>query len=370
MTVFKLPDLGEGLEEAEIVHWHVSPGDRIAADQPLVSVETDKAVVEVPAPWTGRVASLFAKTGDMVKVGAPLAEIETGAASDTGTVVGTLGEKKPAPPAATEAQSHAQVSIDHAAHIKAAPAVRAFAHERGVDLASVHGTGPEGAITHADVERASASAPQPAEGFEPLRGARRAMARNMARAGREIVPATVTEEADVSHWPEEPEVTLLAIEAILAAARAEPALNAWFDSKREARRLNSAIDIAVAVDTPDGLIVPVLRTGAHEGQGKLRAELHRLVKAATARTLTREQMADATITLSNFGGLGGLFATLVIVPPQVGILGVGRIRTLPGPEGKPLRFLPLSLTFDHRAVTGGEAARFLSAAKKALETAQ
>ncbi len=374
MTTFMLPDLGEGLTEAEIVHWHVTIGDRIAADQPFVAVETEKAVVEIPAPSPGIVTALFGKPGEIIKVGTPLAEIESQTSVDTGTMVGTLA----APSRATKAASPKQQSIPLPApggfHFKAAPAVRELAQKLGVDLSTVSGTGPGGAITRADVEKAAAGAtispPTVAlpAGWEPLRGVRRAMARKMTEARQSITPATVTEEADVSALPPDGEITHFMVEALIAAVRSEPALNAWFDDKKDARRLNPQIDIGVAVDTPDGLIVPVLRTGAHGSRDALKSELHKLIDGARTRTLTREQMADPTITLSNFGHLGGLFAALVVVPPQVAILGVGRMRESPSVAGgKPRRLLPLSLTFDHRAVTGGEAARFLTKVKAEIE---
>ncbi|MFZ1991143.1 MAG: dihydrolipoamide acetyltransferase family protein [Alphaproteobacteria bacterium] len=372
MTSFKLPDLGEGLEEAEIVHWHVSVGDPIAADQPLVSVETDKAVVEVPSPMSGRIVSLMGKPGDIVKVGAVLAEIEPTEKRDIETIVGMLEPAKEAsrtsspPPAAREHKGP---------RAKAAPAVRALAQELGIDISSVRGTGPVGAIIREDVESVAKLEAQRAKvleaGFEPLRGVRRTMARAMTRAGRSVVPATVTEEANVSHWPHDVEVTLLAVETVVTAAKAEPALNASFDETHEARRLNENIDIGIAVDTSDGLIVPVLRTGKFNGRDSLRAELKRLIEAAHARSLARDEMKDPTITLSNFGGLGGLYASLVVLPPQVAILGVGRIKEWMGPGREVFsRSLPLSLTFDHRAVTGGEAARFLASVKAALESAK
>ena len=205
------------------------------------------------------------------------------------------------------------------------------------------------------------------DGFEALRGVRRAMARSMTRARESVVPATVTEEAAVTQWPPDVEVTLLTIEAVVSAAHAEPALNASFDGEREARRLNSKVDIGIAVDTPDGLIVPVLKTDVFRDRMSLRTELRRLIAGATFRSLKREELLAPTFTISNFGSLGGLFATLVVVPPQVAILGIGRIRDKQSSAETPMRLLPLSLTFDHRAVTGGEAARFITKVRVALE---
>jgi pyruvate dehydrogenase E2 component (dihydrolipoamide acetyltransferase) len=371
MTTFKLPDLGEGLEEAEIVHWHVSQGDRLAVDQPLVSVETDKAVVEIPAPWAGKVAALFGKVGDVVKVGAPLAEIEASSTQDAGTVVGSL-EATPIARGGETSKTAAFSAHPASARVRAAPAVRELAQQVGVDLSSVHGTGPQGTVTRADIELASRDGGEAASAallgsFEALRGVRRAMARSMTRARESIVPATVTEEADISHWPPDAEVTLLAVEAVVSAAHAEPALNASFDGEREALRLNSKVDIGIAVDTPDGLIVPVLRSAAFRDRVTLRVELRRLIEGAMSRSLKREELLAPTISISNFGSLGGLFATLVVVPPQVAILGIGRIRDKQGSAETPMRLLPLSLTFDHRAVTGGEAARFITKVRVALE---
>ncbi len=367
MITFRLPDLGEGLEEAEIVAWHVAVGDHVVADQPLLSVETDKAVVEVPAPHAGRIVALHGAPGTIVKVGEPLVEIEEAAGEDAGAVVGELprGERPPGVAAG-------------AAAVKAAPAVRRRAAELGLDLATVPASGPEGTVTMADLEAAVvARAARPAvagtatvggsAGGEllPLRGVRRAMARTMARAHAEVVPATVVDEADVGRWPEGTDVTLRLVRAIVAGCRAEPALNARFLSEAEGRVLEQRIDLGIAVDLPDGLVVPVLRDVANRTPADLRAGLDRLARDVRARTIPLAELKGATITLSNFGMLGGRFAELVVVPPQVAILGAGRIR-----EGVRLtRFLPLSLTFDHRAVTGGEAARFLQAVIGDLELA-
>lgn len=365
MKTFNLPDLGEGLDEAEIVHWHVSAGDRVTTDQPLVSVETDKAVVEVPAPWPGTIARTYGKPGDTLKVGAPLADYEEGERADAGAVVGRLE----AEPASVEAEPKAAARQPEplqspAAPAKpegqAAPAVRRLARELGVNLGSLTGTGPHGAILRADVEAAAGkSAPVPPQGgdWEPLRGVRRAMARSMT-AALAIPRATVMEEADVSHWPENAQVTLLMVQAMVAALQAEPALNAAFDGEREARLLNRNPAIGIAVDTADGLIVPVLRTAECPDPHDLGRELRRLIEGAHQRSLPPADLRGATVTLSNFGAVGGLFAELVIVPPQVAILGAGRVR-----QG----LLPLSLTFDHRAVSGGEAARFLTILKSHLE---
>ena len=199
MKTFNLPDLGEGLQEAEIVSWHVSPGDRVVADQPLVSVETDKAVVEVPSPYSGRVVELFGADGDIVQVGAPLVAFEDPAAgraaADSGTVV---GEMRASEERAEEATAAARAP---AVGVKATPAVRALARRLGVDLALVAPSSPDGVISAKDVEQAAETLAE-AGPLEPLRGVRRAMALRMAHAHAEVVPATVIDEADVESWLE------------------------------------------------------------------------------------------------------------------------------------------------------------------------
>src|SRR2546429_441849 len=290
MRQFILPDLGEGLEEAEIVTWHVNEGDRVVVDQPLVSLETDKAVVEVPSPWSGRIARLFGGKGDLIKVGAPLVEFAEGTQGDTGTVVGELGQEEKAPRGA-EASAPAPART-----LQVLPAVRALARKLDVDLNLVH--------------------------------------------------------------------------AMASACQAEPSLNAWYNAEAGERRLIKRIDIGIAVDTEGGLIVPVLRNVGERDASDLRAGLDRLRADAAARSIPPEELRGATITLSNFGMIGGRFANLIVVPPQVAIVGAGRIdqRVLVH-NGAPAvrRVLPLSLTVDHRVVTGGEAARFLVALKTDLE---
>lgn len=365
MRQFVLPDLGEGLEEAEIVAWHVNEGDHVVTDQPLVSVETDKAVVEVPAPWSGRIAHLFGSKGDLVKVGTPLVEFTEGTEQDTGTVVGELQDENPsrgveAPAEPTQVRTR-----------QVLPAVRALAHKLDVDLNLVQATGPAGTITRADVERAAKSLVD-AGPAEPLRGMRRAMAQRMAVAHAEVSPASVTDEADVDDWPKGEDITVRLVRAIAVACKAEPSLNAWYNAEAGERRLVRRIDIGIAVDTEDGLIVPVMRNVGERDARDLRAGLDRLRSDAAARSIPSEELRGATITLSNFGMIGGRFANLVVVPPQVAIIGAGRIRQgMVVREDRPSvrRILPVSLTFDHRVVTGGEAARFLVALKSDLEQA-
>lgn len=358
MRVFNLPDLGEGLQEAEIVEWHVKPGDALEADQAMVSMETDKAIVEVPAPFSGKVEKLFGDAGTKIHVGAPLIGFE-GVVADTGTIVGDLATKKAAPPKAAPAPK---------TEVKATPAVRALARSLNVDLATVEATGPGGTATTEDVKRA-ARAPLPAaQGAQ--KGMRATMARNMALAHQEVAAVTVIDDADVDHWPKGTSALARLARAIVAAAKAEPGLNAWYDAKADARTIREEVDLGIAVDLPDGLLVPVLRN-AHRIDDAT-AQLEDLVKKARERTLSPEMLRGATITLSNFGAIGGRYASPMVVPPQIAILGAGRIEKRPvvTKDGSLAahRVLPLSLTFDHRAATGGEAARFLNAVKKDLES--
>jgi len=353
MTTFKLPDLGEGLQEAEIVSWHVSESDHVVADQPIVSVETEKAVVEIPSPQSGRISKLFGEPGDVVPVGSPLVEYEGGESDESESVVGELPREK----------APEKVAVSTGTKVKAAPAVRQLARTLGVDLERVTGSGPQGSVNESDVRQFAGEA-DVSIGGERLSGPRRAMARTMTEAGAAIVSATVTADADVGAWfgSEEPTVRLLL--AMIAGCRAEPALNAWFDPATERRAVHYHMDIGLAVDTPDGLFVPVLRNANGLDTAQLAETVNSLKLQVIERSIERSQLKNPTITLSNFGSLTGRYANLVIVPPQVAILGGGNIsdQVLPVGSQPVIRpVLPLSLTFDHRVVTGGEAARFLRA---------
>ncbi|HZF31958.1 MAG TPA: dihydrolipoamide acetyltransferase family protein [Gammaproteobacteria bacterium] len=367
MTVFKLPDLGEGLQEAEIAAWHVAPDDEVAVDQPLLAVETAKAIVEIPSPRAGKIKRLFGKSGDMLEVGAPLVEFvgadDADAAKpaprDAGTVVGRVEKgneiaRERATPAGRAG----------AAAVKATPAVRALARRLEVDLAVVTPSGPNDTVTARDVERVARIFRELGP-LEPLRGVRRTMARSMAQAHAEVAPVTVNDDADLAAWwPASSELMLRLIRAIAAGCKAEPALNAWFDSRALGRRVLPQIHLGIAVDTPDGLFVPVLRDIGGRSADDLRAGLERLRRDTRARTIPPEEMRGYTFTLSNFGTFGGRYANPIVQPPTVGILGAGRVRDeVVAVDGVPAvhPLLPLSLTFDHRAVTGGEATRFLAA---------
>ena len=357
MKLFKLPDLGEGLQEAEIVQWHVKEGDEVKVDQLLVSVETAKAIVDIPSPFDGRVERLFGKAGDTVHLAAPLVGF-AGDEPDSGTVVGAMQ-------VGAEVVEDAAIGIRHGSSpsFKATPAVRALAHRLGVELAMVTPSGTDGLITTQDIERV-AKILQELGPPEPLRGVRRAMAQNMALAQREVAGVTIIDDADINLWPPDTDVTIRLVRALVAACQAVPELNVWYDGQAATRRLLKTIDVGIAVDTADGLFVPVLRDVANRDGDDLRRGLERMRADVIARRIPPEEMRGNTITLSNFGMIGGRYASPVVMPPTVAILGAGRIRdTVVAIRGAAVvhRVLPLSLTFDHRAVTGGEAARFLNA---------
>lgn len=364
MKIFKLPDLGEGLQEAEIVKWHVAVGDEVKADQPMVSVETAKALVDIPAPYSGKIVKLFGKPGDIAHIGAPLVAFEgEGETPDAGTVVGKVevGEKiiSEAPAAA----------IPVTGGIKATPAVRALARKLNVDLAMVTPTGADGLITAHDVQRAARILAETGP-IEMLRGVRRTMAQNMELANAEVASATIMDDADIDAWPQDTHIMLRLLRALVAGCRAEPALNAWYDSEKVGRWVLKKVDVGIAVDTPDGLLVPVLRNVDSRSPEDLKQALEKLIADARARRVPPEELRANTITLSNYGSIAGRYASPVVLPPTVAILGAGRITKQPVAVDDKLvvhRILPLSLTFDHRVVTGGEAGRFLNAVIADLE---
>ena len=425
MATFNLPDLGEGLAEAEIVRWHVNVGDTVKVDQPMVAVETAKAVVEVPSPYTGKVTALHGKPGDVIATGAPLIEVDTGVgaakpaaaaaskpeakkSADAGTVVGNM------PTSDEELVEHAVAGSDIAVsrdRVRAAPAVRALAKKLGIDLASVPGTGRGGLITVDDVMTKSgqasagtassasstassanvtafkpaasasrsggasaaparAATPPPTGESEKLRGLRRAMHQSMSLARDSVMNCTLFDDADLHDWRKGEDFTIRLLRAIGVAAAAEPALNAWYDGEQQSRRLMPRVDVGMAVDSPDGLLVPVVRDVGNRSAAEVRADVDRLKRTSRDRTVAAEDLRDFTFMLSNFGMIAGRYATPVVVPPAVAILGAGKlshdvVAVMGGIEAH-LR-MPLSLTFDHRCVTGGEAARFLAALIRDLE---
>lgn len=378
MSSFKLPDLGEGLQEAEIREWLVHEGDTVKVDQPLVSVETAKAVVEVPSPRAGRIVKLHGQAGDVVAVGKPLVDFEgeevpaapkaepaTDAIRDTGVVVGAMKQ-------GNEVVAEKATTVGTAAGLKVAPAVRALAHRLNVDLTIITPSGPDGMITAADVQRVHKILTEVGP-LEKLRGPRRAMAMSMSQSRDEVMPATITDDAVLHAWQGKQDLTIRLIRALVAGCRAEPSLNAWYDHVEIGRRLLDKIHVGVAVDTPEGLFVAVLQDVANRSEDSLRAGLEKMKADTKSRSVPAEELRGYTITLSNFGRFGGKYATPVIVPPTVAIVAAGATRDAVVPiDGKPgiAKVLPLSVSFDHRCVTGGEAGRFLAAMIADLQQAR
>lgn len=377
-VTFNLPDLGEGLPEAEIVSWHVTEGQRVEVDQPLLSVETAKAVVDVPSPYSGTIVRLHAKAGDTVQTGKPLVEFDLpsqAAAPESlpnqGMVVGRMATRN------EELVDHAIVGRNRRAtrdreRVRAAPAVRMLAKRLGVELSACQASGRHGLISVDDVlARANLSKSQqrsPAiaglTDADKLRGPRKAMNLSMALSRDEIAMCTIFDDADIDVWKDRGDISIRLIRAIVAGIKAEPALNALFDPAGPSRKLIEPVHLAIAVDTNDGLIVPVLRDVTSQSATQLRAQLDDIKQRTRARTITPEEMRDYTFTLSNFGTVAGRYATPLVVPPTVAILGAGKLQrdVVAGAKSPEIHVrLPLSLTFDHRCVTGGEALRFLAA---------
>lgn len=406
MTVktFNLPDLGEGLPEAEIVNWLVAEGDTVEVDQPMLSVETAKAVVEVPAPYAGRIRKIHAPDGTILPTHSPLVDIDTAAGAedaaepppgkapaaapkaaaddgereDSGTVVGKMMSSDEV---LQDADIAGRSRRRKAGRIKAAPAVRALAKELDVALEDCRPTGRHGRIVADDVRaaagsRASESARHtprlqlPPGQPEPLRGPRRAMAQSMSASRDHVAQCTLFDDADIHYWTPGQDITARLLRAMAAGCQAEPALNGFFDGASMSRQLEERVDVAIAVDTPDGLIVPVIRDVGRKSARELRDDLNRIKQATRERSVKPEDMRDFTLTLSNFGMMAGRYATPVIVPPTIAILGAGGLRhdVVPVMGGiETHKRIPLSLTFDHRCVTGGEACRFLAAVIKDLQ---
>ena len=372
MKTFHLPDLGEGLKEAEIVTWHVAEGERVVTDQPLVSVETDKAVVEVPSPRSGIIGSLNAKEGDLIRVGAVLVEYAEEDMPDSGTVVGSIkSEESPAKESTSNERAMPSPEQDflQEGSTRATPGVRALARRLGIDINDVTPTGRKGNVTASDVNSAGDRLAAGIQG-ERLRGTRRSMAERMSDAHSRVVPAFAADEADVGGWPDGADIMGRVIRAIVVGCQAEPAVNAWFDDRALTVLRHDQVNLGIAVDSEHGLFVPVMQDAGGKSTTELREQLQILVGQVEDRSLSPETLKGATLTYSNFGTLGVRLAQMVVVPPQVAIVGTGQIREAAiAVDGqiKASRVLPVSVAFDHRVVTGGEGARFLRALVGDLE---
>jgi 2-oxoisovalerate dehydrogenase E2 component (dihydrolipoyl transacylase) len=378
-----VPDIGEGLTEVEIVEWLVALGGEVVANEPLVSVETAKAVVEISSPRSGILLHRGGDTGEVLEVGTLLAVI--GAAGETWSGNGSREPAAPAtePAAPNEAGPAAGTPVSRP---RAMPIIRKLARELGVDLAGVTGTGASGQITRDDVRSAAAktaapgvpttSAPTPTEvtDGEPLTGIRRAIARNLVRSWEEIPHATVWGPADGTKLLESRAdaggpLEAYLIEALVPVLDEFPDFNATFDGERLSRA--STIELGVAVDTSAGLVVPVIRDAGGRNRRGLTNELSRLVTGAQERTLTPADMSGATFTLSNVGAVGGGYGTPIIPHGTTAILSVGRAKDDVVVRNKAIFIapvMPISLSFDHRVIDGAAASQFLNAFVERIET--
>jgi pyruvate dehydrogenase E2 component (dihydrolipoyllysine-residue acetyltransferase) len=381
---FRLPDVGEGISEAEIVRWLVAEGATVDEDQDIVEIETDKAIVALPSPHSGKIVKLHRKEGDLTKVGEVLVSIEAEDAghaaprADRGTVVGSLGDEE---------------VIELPTPVKATPAVRALAKQLSIDLTKIRGTGNEGKITREDVERAAARASTeerhdgdssgPVERI-PLRGLRRTIAKRMHEARQRISDVTIWEDADITELDrirsKEKEIAAqkgvkltylpYVIQATIDALRTHPYLNATLDEEREEILLKKFYNIGIAVDTADGLMVFAIKHADQKSSLELAQEISKLAEKARTRKLELSELRGSTFTITNYGVIGATYGTPIINYPEVGILGIGRIqnRVIVDDDAIAIhKIMPLSLAFDHRVVDGVEAARFLNVIIDRLE---
>jgi len=424
--VIKLPDVGEGVAEAELVEWHVKVGDLVREDAILAAVMTDKATVEIPSPVDGEIVWLGAEIGDTVAVGAPLVRLsiagedaEARASGEKGvseseasspnkgkiaaspvkpTVQAPAAEAKAQPePAPNKPPVQARLGsarVDAERPI-AAPAVRLRAREAGIDLRQVSGSGPAGRITHEDLDAFLATGRQPAGAPGLVRdnsvtdiklaGLRRRIAEKTSLSKSRIPHITYVEEVDVGEVEElraalnkgkrsdQPKLTLLPflMRAMVKAIAEQPAINALFDDEAGVIHQYGGVHIGIATQTPSGLVVPVVRHAEARDVWACGAELNRLAEAARAGTATREELTGSTITITSLGAMGGIVTTPVINHPEVAIVGVNKIMVRPvwdGAQFIPRKMMNLSSSFDHRIVDGWDAAVFVQRVKALLET--
>lgn len=404
--VFKLPDLGEGLVEAEVLQWYVKPGDSVTEDQPVVDMMTDKASVEVPAPVSGKVISITGEPGDMLAVGSELIvfETEADAAEETAAAPAAEAAAKPeaaapakaAEPAKAPAPAAAPRAATGSEKILTSPAIRRIAREAGVDLGQVPGTGPRGRIQRADLEAFMASTPDaaamqptaraPLKGIEEIKviGVRRVIAENLLASKRNIPHFTYIEEIDVTDLESlrvylnskrrEGEASLTYMPfialALVKVLREFPQCNALYDAERGVIIRHQGIHIGIATQTPDGLKVPVLRHTEARSLADASAEIRRVSEAARTGKAKKEELSGSTITITSLGKLGGIASTPIINAPEVSIIGVARAVERPVVLDGNItirRMMNLSSSFDHRFVDGFDGASMIQALKERLE---
>jgi pyruvate dehydrogenase E2 component (dihydrolipoamide acetyltransferase) len=425
---FLLPDLGEGVMEAELISWKVAPGDTVKEHQTLAEMETDKALVEVPSPWSGKIKDLNGNVGDIILVGDALVTYDIGAAAtpapaspsatepesaereDAGTVVGNVSETLTMPSSFQRASSPAASNADGGRSL-ATPAVRRIARDLNINIDIVSGTGRGGRVTASDIQShatpataatvitpAPAPAPpvqdqialatrvsQPIEGIAeriPFRGVRRKIAEAMQHSLKTAAHFCVTEEADITDLERRRKglESLLGrrisplpfvLTAVCKALREHPRMNCTVDDFIDEIQIRSVVNLGCAVDTEHGLMVPVMKDADKLGLVQLADRLGELALQCRDRSIDREDLTGGTFTVSSVGNCGGMFTTPIINYPEVGILGVGRSReqvlTKNGAFFAGIS-LPMSLSCDHRVVDGAEAARFLTTIKRLLET--
>ena len=380
MPVFKLPDLGEGVGEAEIDRWLVQEGQEIAEDDPLVEVITDKATAEIPSPFAGVVNRIHHAAGEVVPVGTTLVTIGEDVSPRDRTVApppptAATVSRRPSSPQPSETSSNGGDSV------KAMPPVRKLARDLNVDLMQVTGTGPGGRILRTDVEAHSTpaarieSGPTAAERREPLRGVRRTIAHRMSEAHRLVPPVTHVEECDVTELdatrklanernPDGVKLTFLPfiVKAVVTALQDHPAMNASLDEDAQEIVFHDRYDIGIAVDTDAGLTVPVVRGADRKRLVEIASDIERFATAAREGSLKSQDLSGGTFTVTSPGPFGGLMATPIVFHPQSGILGVHRAVDRPVVRDGQIvirKMMNLSVTFDHRVLDGMTAAKFV-----------
>jgi pyruvate dehydrogenase E2 component (dihydrolipoamide acetyltransferase) len=388
-TDFKFPDVGEGIHEGTVVKWLVKEGDKVKADQALVEVETDKAVVELPSPVGGTVLRRNFKEGEVVKVGEVLVSI------------GEPGEKVKAPKAAPAKPAEKKPVVEKEPVVKpappgrvlAAPATRKLARELDVDIKKVTGTGPGGKITQADVRKASskeagapplAEVPEGEEERVALSGMRKIIADRMVYSKTHIPHACGMDYIDVTRLVEvrekekryfEPKGVKLTylpfiVKACGIALRRYPQFNAHFDEEKNEIVFKRALNIGIAVDTPEGLMVPVIKDVERKSIIEIAEEIKRLAELARSRKIKLDDLKGGTFTITNVGSVGGMYSTPIINPPEIAVMGVHRIKDLPlviNGKIEARKVMGISLCFDHRAVDGAAATEFMNVIKRHLE---
>ena len=399
---FRLPDIGEGVAEGEVVKWLVKEGEEVKENQPLVEIMTDKVNVEIPSPKKGRIQKCMAKEGEVVKVGQVLIVIAEGEAVDVPPATPTTRpsppalEKMPTPAKPQEISTTPTPQPLQQREILATPATRKLARDMGVDLSLVQGTGRGGRITDEDVERfkqlgrtaaavaVTVTGPRGVEELVPLRGIRRKVAEHMVKSKSTAAQVTHVEEVDMTEIvqlrekakasAEKREVKLtylpFIVKALIPALKQYPYLNATLDDEKSEIVLKKYYNIGMATDTEQGLVVPVIKDAEHKSINQLAAEIAGLSEKARAGQLALNEIQGSTFTITNVGGIGGVFATPIINYPEVAILGVHKITKRPVVKDNQIvvrDMTYISLSFDHRVLDGAMAARFVSAIKQYLE---